>query len=88
MGVIDSAESAARTGEPECPPCFLGTMEKYREIKFIRKVEEDGAKLYARDMLSWQDLISYSQVTGNQISMHEAELIMGLEAIVEGREDV
>lgn len=87
MGVFDGAASAARDDGPECPSIFIGTMEKYHELKFIRRVESDEIKLYARDTLSWQDLLCYSQVTGNEISMHEAELIMGLEAIFEGRED-
>jgi len=87
MGVIDGAERTAREKGPECPFIFIATFEKYRELKFIRRVTPDAVVLYARDTLSWHDLVSYSQVTGHTISIHEAELIMGLDAIFEGRND-
>lgn len=88
MGVIDSAQRTAQDSGPECPPVFISTFEKYRELKFIRREDESGVKLYARDMLEWSDLVSYSQITGQNISMFESELIMGLDAIYEGKDDV
>ncbi len=88
MGVIDKSERAAHAGGPECPPIFLSTFEKYRELKFTRRVTEDEVKLYARDTLNWSDLVAYKSVTGQNISMYEVDLIMGLDAIFEGRSDV
>jgi hypothetical protein len=87
MGVIGSAKRAAREEGPSCPSLFMSTFEKYRELKFLRHVTEDSVKLYARDTLNWQDLAYYSQMSGQTISILEAELIMGLDAIFEGRND-
>lgn len=88
MGVIDGATRAAQNEGPACPSVFISTFEKYRELKFTRRVTPDVVKLYSRDTLNWQDLVSYSQVTGHTITIHESELIMGLDAIFEGRNDV
>jgi hypothetical protein len=88
MGVIDKSERAAQTGGPDCPPIFLTTFEKYRALKFTRRVTDDEVKLYARDTLNWSDLLAYKDVTGQNISMYEVDLIMGLDAIFEGRSDV
>lgn len=88
MGVIDGAKRAAREEWPSCPSLFMSTFEKYRELKFLRHVTEASVKLYARDTLNWQDLAYYSQMSGQTISILEAELIMGLDAIFEGRNDV
>ncbi len=87
MGVIDGAKRAAREEGPSCPSLFMSTFEKYRELKFLRHVTEDSVKLYARDTLNWQDLAYYSRMSGQTISILEAELIMGLDAIFEGRND-
>ena len=87
MGVIDGAKRAAREEGPSCPSLFMSTFEKYRELKFLRHVTEDSVKLYARDTLNWQDLAYYSWMSGQTISILEAELIMGLDAIFEGRND-
>lgn len=86
MGVIKAAEEKKDTGQ-ECPVDFVGTFEKYRELKFIQRDAGDSIRLYARDMLTWQDLKAYTAITGKEISMLDAELIMGLDAIFEGRED-
>lgn len=87
MGVIDKPQRAALTGGPQCPPVFLCTFEKYRELKFTKRITENEVKLYARDTLNWPDLLAYKSVTGQNVSMHEADLIMGLDAIFEGRND-
>ena len=88
MGVISSADRTAQEEGPECPSLFMSTFQKYRELKFLRRVTEDSVKLYARDTLNWQDLAYYSQMSGQTISILEAELIMGLDTIFEGRNDV
>ncbi len=88
MGVISSADRTAPEEGRECPSIFVSTFQKYRELKFLRRVTEDSVKLYARDTLNWQDLAYYSQMSGQTISILEAELIMGLDAIFEGRNDV
>ena len=86
MGVIKSAEKTQQSG-PDCPDIFIGTFEKYRALKFLQRSTNDSIRLYPRDMLNWRDLLDYQQATGNNISMLEAELIMGIDAIFEGRED-
>jgi len=87
MGVIDESHRAAQQTGPECPLEFLSTFEKYRELKFSRRVTDDEIKLYARDMLNWQDLVAYRDITDQNITMYEVDLIMGIDAIFEGRDD-
>lgn len=86
MGVISEPERKEERG-PSCPPIFSGTFEKYRELKFIQRETGDTIKLYPRDMLTWPDLTAYKSATGQEITMLEAELIMGLDAIFEGKDD-
>lgn len=86
MGVVKESDRKDERG-PECPHCFVGTVEKYRELKFIQRETGDTIHIYPRDMLEWSDLKAYKDITGHEISMLEAELIMGIDAIFEGRED-
>ena len=86
MGVIKAAERREEQG-PECPLIFAGTFAKYRELKFIQRETDDSITVYPRDMLTWQDLAAYRDVTRQQFTMLETELIMGLDAIFEGRHD-
>ncbi|ECB1254649.1 hypothetical protein EU404_20155 [Salmonella enterica subsp. enterica serovar Weltevreden] len=87
MGVIEDAEEATLDTGPECPPELLTTFEKYRDVKFTRRVDDDEVKLYPRGQLSWSDLVAYSSISGQNIGMFESEIIMGLDAIFEGRND-
>lgn len=87
MGVMEADAREKDTG-PECPVCFDGLHEVYRELKFIRREDGDMTKITPRDMLTWQDLRAYTEVTGRHISYFDAEVIMGLDAIFEGRNDV
>ena len=57
-------------------------------IKFAQRHTDEAVKLYAREMLSWQDIIAFKTATGLGLSLLELELIMGIDAIFEGREDV
>lgn len=86
MGIIKKAERKEQKG-PECPLIFIPTFEKYRELRFVQRVDDDRIVLYPRDMLSWQDLNAYKEATRTTISILEAELIMGIDAVFEGRED-
>lgn len=86
MGVLKAAAKKEDKG-PDCPSIFLSTVEKYRGLKFLQRETNDSIRLYPRDMLNWRDLLDYQQVTGHNISMLEAELIMGLDAIFEGRDN-
>lgn len=72
---------------PTCPFAFILTHDKYRELKFIQRDNGDNITIYPRDMLRWQDLNAYKEATGSTISILEAELIMGIDGIFEGRED-
>jgi len=38
-------------------------------------------------MINWRDLVAYKSMTGETISLLETELIMGIDAIFEGRND-
>lgn len=86
MGVLTAATKKQDMG-PECPSVFVATFEKYRGLKFLQRETNDSIRLYPRDMLTWRDLLDYQKATGHHISMLEAELIMGIDAIFEGRED-
>lgn len=86
MGILQAAAKKEETG-PQCPALFLGTMDKYRELKFLRRETDDNVKMYARGMLTWQDVAAYAQLSGQKISYFETELIMGLDAIFEGKDD-
>lgn len=86
MGILQAAAKKEETG-PQCPSLFLGTMDKYRELKFLRRETDDSVKMYARGMLTWQDVAAYVQLSGQKISYFETELIMALDAIFEGKDD-
>ena len=43
--------------------------------------------IYPREMLKWSDIVDYKAVTGQRISIMEADLIMRIDAIFEGRHD-
>lgn len=72
---------------PTLPGIFVGVWDKYRNLKFIQRNTADSLVLCPRDMLNWQDLVAYKSMTGETISLLETELIMGIDAIFEGRED-
>ncbi len=86
MGILKQPAIKEQKG-PECPSLFTGTFEKYRGLKFLQRETDDNIRLYPRDILSWADLVAFQKVTGQPLSYLEAELIMGLDAIFEGRED-
>ena len=86
MGVIKEPQMKEATG-PECPVSLIDVFEKYRAIKFLQRETGDKITIYPRGMLRWQDLNAYKEATGNTISYFEAELIMGIDSIFEGRED-
>lgn len=86
MGVIQQAEKKEIKG-PECPLIFTSLMDKYRSLKFIRRVKDDTVLVYPRGMLSWHDLDAFQRVSGQRLTMLESELIMGIEGIFEGRDD-
>ena len=61
--------------------------DKYRNLKFIQRDTGEPLVLCPRDMINWQDLVAYKSMTGETISLLETELIMGIDAIFEGRND-
>lgn len=85
MGLI--AEAQKETSGPQCPPMFTAVYDKYRRLKFVQRDNGESLVLYPREQLSWQDLVAYKAITGDSISLLEADLIMGIDAIFEGRED-
>lgn len=87
MGAIAGGPERVETG-PECPAIFRATFQKYRDLKFIQRDNEGTLVIYPRDILKWQDIAAYKESTRDTITALEAELIMGLDAIFEGREDV
>ncbi|QHJ79785.1 MAG: hypothetical protein [Caudoviricetes sp.] len=86
MGVISPSEHKANEG-PSCPSVFMSVVDKYRELKFLRRQTDEGLLLYPRDMLTWQDLDAFQRVSGQRLTMLESEIIMGIEGIFEGRDD-
>lgn len=69
------------------PGIFAGVWDKYRNLKFIQRDTGESLVLCPRDMINWQDLVAYKSMTGETISLLETELIMGIDAIFEGRND-
>lgn len=86
IGQFQESKVKEETG-PECPSLFLGVFEKYRMIKFAQRHTDEAVKLYPREMLSWQDIIAFRTATGHSLSLLESELIMGIDAVFEGRDD-
>ena len=86
IGQMPEAQKKEDKG-PECPSVFLDVFDKYRALKFVRRETEEAVKLYARDMLNWQDIIAFKAATGHSLSILECELIMGLDAVFEGKDD-
>lgn len=86
MGVISGVQRNELKG-PECPLIFTGVFEKYRELKFIQRDSGGTIKIYPREMLTWQDIAAYKAITGQDIGIMEADLIMRIDAIFEGRHD-
>lgn len=69
------------------PALFVGVWDKYRSLKFIQRDTGESLVLCPRDIIKWQDLVAYTSATGDAISLLETELIMGIDAIFESRED-
>ena len=86
MGVISARDKKQEKG-PECPLIFISLMDKYRALKFLQRETDDTIVIIPRDALKWQDLVAFRDVAGYGISLFEAEVIMGLDGIFEGRED-
>ena len=86
IGQFQGSTEKEETGL-ECPSLFLGVFDKYRMIKFAQRHTDEAVKLYAREMLNWQDIIAFKAATGHSLSLLESELIMGIDAIFEGRDD-
>jgi len=84
---IDTGEQKKKDDSPECPALFADLFARYRELKFIQRDDGERITIYPREMLRWQDLVAYKEITGNEISLLDAELIMGIDGIFEGRED-
>lgn len=86
MGIATPADKKDAEG-PGLPSLFVAVWDKYRSIKFVQRDTGESLVLCPRDIIKWQDLVAYTSVTGDAISLLEAELIMGIDAIFEGRED-
>lgn len=65
----------------------MSVFEMYRQIKFAADDSGEELKLYPREQITWQDLVAYNSLTGQNVSKFEVDLIMGLDAIFEGREN-
>lgn len=87
MGVIKRAERTARDEGPACPSCFVPLFNVYRELRFAVDRSGDVNTLYPRNQLSYRDVDAYKRVTQHDLTIHEVELIMGIDAIFEGREN-
>jgi hypothetical protein len=87
MGISHGGRVTARATGPECPPDMLPIFNKYKDLKFAHKVTPEAVTLIPRKAVDWSDIVAYQQVTKQNISIFEAGLIMGLDAIFEGRED-
>lgn len=85
LGLIEAPEQKQETG-PECPVLFLDVFGKYRELKFMQREDADTIVLIPRRAIAWHDIKNYKDITGQTIGFLESELIMGLDAIFEGRD--
>lgn len=87
MGVLASDNRPAQDEGPQCPSSLFSTFNKYKDLKFAKRITDSEIKLYARDTLNWADLVAYSRMMKSDITIHEAGLIMDLDSIFEGRDD-
>lgn len=87
MGVIDKATRAAPPEGPKCPFDLFGAMEIYRELKFAAHDNGDSITLHPRGPVTWRDIAAYKEATGRNVSALEVELVMGIDAIFEGKDD-
>lgn len=85
MGVIEADTRPAPPEGPECPSEMDAVYSAYRDLKFQKLETSEGVMLFPRDQISWQELDAFSRLTGANINTHSARLIMGLDAIFEGR---
>lgn len=86
MGIIKDLPEKKEEG-PRCPSIFIETFDKYRDIKFLQREHEGTVYITPRGVIRWQDLEAYKSATGNTIGLLEADLIMRIDAIFEGRDN-
>lgn len=86
QGLLQNSQKKEQKG-PECPSIFIGTLEKYRDLKFVQRDDGETIINYPRDMLGWHHLDAYRRVSGQPLTMLESELIMGIDGVFEGRDD-
>lgn len=82
MGVVQ-AEPPPRES-PEMPAAMLPVYAKYKRIRFGRMIGDEAVTLIPRRPLQFAELAAYSQITGDEITPLEVDVIMSIDAIFEG----
>lgn len=68
---------------PEIPDELTYLYEIYREIKFARIHKDERFLLVPRKMLNYQELDSFSKLSGFSLSSWEVSTIMNIDGIFE-----
>lgn len=68
---------------PECPSDMMKIMDKYYALKFVSR----NNVLIPREMLQYHHLTAYAELHKQPFSLLEVDLIIGLDALFEGRNE-
>lgn len=68
---------------PDCPSDMLRILDKYYALKFVSR----NNTLYPREMLQYHQLTAYAELHKQPFTLLEVDLIMGLDALFEGRNE-
>jgi|LGOV01.1.fsa_nt_gb hypothetical protein len=67
--------------EPELDFSLTYLVNIFKTMKFSRIRNDDGFLLIARDVIKWNDINAYSELSGYTFAPWEAETIMSIDGI-------
>ena len=88
MGVIKEAPQPEGRAQPDFPDGMESVYSHYKRLKFGRMVADDVVTLMPRDAIGFTDIRSYCRLHDVELSPHEVQIIMDIDALFEGRENV
>jgi hypothetical protein len=88
MGIIKEAPQPEGREEPDFPDGMDGIYSHYKRLKFWRMVADDVVTLMPRSAIGFTDIRSYCRLHDVELSPHDVQIIMDIDALFEGRENV
>ncbi len=88
MGVIEKANRTEQAKGPECPLIFISTYEKFKSLKFAEAQHEDKVVLVNRGQIRFSEIKAFKDTVGYDLTYLDVELIMGMDALFEGGNNV